>query len=214
VRVILAEDSPLLREGLARLLRDADIDVSQTVGDPDALLAAVEAQPPDVVVTDIRMPPTSTDEGLTAALTIRTRHPHIAVLVLSQYLEAAYAERLLSHSTTGAGYLLKDRINNVRTLVDAIARVANGESVVDPEVIKTLVGRARLHNPLHLLSDREREVLALMAEGLSNQGISDRLYLSTKTVEGHVGSIMTKLHLTESRDENRRVLAVVRYLRR
>jgi DNA-binding NarL/FixJ family response regulator len=214
VRVILAEDSPLLREGLARLLRDADIDVSQTVGDPDALLAAVEAQPPDVVVTDIRMPPTFTDEGLTAALTIRTRHPHIAVLVLSQYLEAAYAERLLSHSTTGAGYLLKDRINNVRTLVDAIARVANGESVVDPEVIKTLVGRARLHNPLHLLSDREREVLALMAEGLSNQGISDRLYLSTKTVEGHVGSIMTKLHLTESRDENRRVLAVVRYLRR
>jgi DNA-binding NarL/FixJ family response regulator len=214
VRVILAEDSPLLREGLARLLRDADIDVSQTVGDPDALLAAVEAQPPDVVVTDIRMPPTFTDEGLTAALTIRTRHPHIAVLVLSQYLEAAYAERLLSHSTTGAGYLLKDRINNVRTLVDAIARVANGESVVDPEVIKTLVGRARLHNPLHLLSDREREVLALMAEGLSNQGISDRLYLSTKTVEGHVGSIMTKLQLTESRDENRRVLAVVRYLRR
>jgi DNA-binding NarL/FixJ family response regulator len=214
VRVILAEDSPLLREGLARLLRDADIDVSQTVGDPDALLAAVEAQPPDVVVTDIRMPPTFTDEGLTAALTIRTRHPHIAVLVLSQYLEAASAERLLSHSTTGAGYLLKDRINNVRTLVDAIARVANGESVVDPEVIKTLVGRARLHNPLHLLSDREREVLALMAEGLSNQGISDRLYLSTKTVEGHVGSIMTKLQLTESRDENRRVLAVVRYLRR
>jgi DNA-binding NarL/FixJ family response regulator len=214
VRVILAEDSLLLREGLARLLRDADIDVSQTVGDPDALLAAVETQPPDVVVTDIRMPPTFTDEGLTAALTIRTRHPHIAVLVLSQYLEAAYAERLLSHSTTGAGYLLKDRINNVRTLVDAIARVANGESVVDPEVIKTLVGRPRLHNPLHLLSDREREVLALMAEGLSNQGISDRLYLSTKTVEGHVGSIMTKLHLTESRDENRRVLAVVRYLRR
>jgi DNA-binding NarL/FixJ family response regulator len=214
VRVILAEDSLLLRAGLARLLRDADIDVSQAVGDADALLAAVEAQPPDVVVTDIRMPPTFTDEGLTAALTIRTRHPHIAVLVLSQYLEAAYAERLLSHSTTGAGYLLKDRINNVRTLVDAIARVANGESVVDPEVIKTLVGRPRLHNPLQLLSDREREVLALMAEGLSNQGISDRLYLSTKTVEGHVGSIMTKLQLTESRDENRRVLAVVRYLRR
>jgi DNA-binding NarL/FixJ family response regulator len=212
--VILAEDSLLLREGLARLLGDAGIEVTHAVGDSDALLAAVEAQPPDVVVTDIRMPPTFTDEGLTAALTIRTRNPQIAVLVLSQYLEAAYAERLLGHSTTGAGYLLKDRINDVRTLVDAITRVANGESVVDPEVIKTLVGRPRLDNPLDLLSGREREVLALMAEGLSNQGISDRLYLSTKTVEGHVGSIMTKLQLTDSRDENRRVLAVLRYLRR
>jgi DNA-binding NarL/FixJ family response regulator len=214
VRVILAEDSLLLREGLVRLLSDGGIDVTRAVGDSDALLAAVDAQPPDVVVTDIRMPPTFTDEGLTAALTIRTRHPHIAVLVLSQYLEAAYAERLLGHSTAGAGYLLKDRVNDVRMLVDAIGRVANGESVVDPEVIKTLVGRPRLNNPLHVLSDREREVLALMAEGLSNQGISDRLYLSTKTVEGHVGSIMTKLQLTDSRDENRRVLAVLRYLRR
>jgi DNA-binding NarL/FixJ family response regulator len=214
MRVILAEDSALLREGLVRLLGDVGIEVTQAVADADALLSAVDGQPPDVVVTDIRMPPTFTDEGLAAALTIRTRHPGVAVLVLSQYLEAAYAERLLQHSATGAGYLLKDRVNDVRALSDAIVRVARGESVVDPEVIRTLVGRARLDNPLDRLTDREREVLALMAEGWSNQGIGDRLYLSAKTVEGHVGSIMTKLQIAESRDENRRVLAVVRYLRR
>jgi DNA-binding NarL/FixJ family response regulator len=213
MRVILAEDSALLREGLVRLLGDVGIEVTQAVGDADALLSAVDGQPPDVVVTDIRMPPTFTDEGLAAALTIRTRHPGVAVLVLSQYLEAAYAERLLQHSATGAGYLLKDRVNDVRALSDAIVRVARGESVVDPEVIRTLVGRVRLDNPLDRLTDREREVLALMAEGWSNQGIGDRLYLSAKTVEGHVGSIMTKLQIAGSRDENRRVLAVVRYLR-
>jgi DNA-binding NarL/FixJ family response regulator len=213
MRVILAEDSALLREGLARLLSEAGIYVTQTVGDADTLLAAVDAQPPDVVVTDIRMPPTFTDEGLTAALTIRNRHPEVAVLVLSQYLEAAYAERLLRDNATGAGYLLKDRVNDVDTLCDAIVRVARGESVVDPEVIRTLVGRPRLDNPLDRLTEREREILALMAEGWSNQGIGDRLFLSAKTVEGHVGSIMAKLQITDSRDENRRVLAVVRYLR-
>jgi DNA-binding NarL/FixJ family response regulator len=213
VRVILAEDSVLLREGLARLLADAGIDVTRTVADADALLAAVDADPPDVVVTDIRMPPTFTDEGLTAALTIRARHPQVAVLVLSQYLEAAYAERLLGHSATGAGYLLKDRVNDVTALCDAIVRVARGEAVVDPEVIRTLVGRPRVDHPLDRLTEREREVLALMAEGRSNQGIGERLFLSPKTVEGHVGAIMTKLHITESRDENRRVLAVIRYLR-
>lgn len=213
MRVILAEDSALLREGLARLLSEAGIYVTQTVGDADTLLAAVDAQPPDVVVTDIRMPPTFTDEGLTAALTIRNRHPEVAVLVLSQYLEAAYAERLLRDNATGAGYLLKDRVNDVDTLCDAIVRVARGESVVDPEVIRTLVGRPRLDNPLDRLTEREREILALMAEGWSSQGIGDRLFLSAKTVEGHVGSIMAKLQITDSRDENRRVLAVVRYLR-
>jgi len=213
VRVILAEDSVLLREGLARLLGDADIEVTHAVGDADTLLAAVDTQPPDVVVTDIRMPPTFTDEGLTAALTIRARHPKVAVLVLSQYLEAAYAERLLRHSATGVGYLLKDRINDVTALCDAIIRVAHGESVIDPEVIRTLVARPRLDNPLNRLTDREREVLALMAEGWSNQGIGDRLFLSAKTVEGHVGSIMTKLQIADSREENRRVLAVIRYLR-
>lgn len=182
MRVILAEDSALLREGLARLLSEAGIDVTQTVGDAGTLLAAVDAQPPDVVVTDIRMPPTFTDEGLTAALTIRNRHPEVAVLVLSQYLEAAYAERLLRDNATGAGYLLKDRVNDVDTLCDAIVRVARGESVVDPEVIRTLVGRPRLDNPLDRLTEREREILALMAEGWSNQGIGDRLFLSAKTV--------------------------------
>ena len=213
MRVILAEDSVLLREGLVRLLGDAGIEVTHAVGDADTLLAAVDTQPPDVVVTDIRMPPTFADEGLTAALTIRARHPKVAVLVLSQYLEAAYAERLLRHSATGVGYLLKDRINDVTALCDAIIRVAHGESVIDPEVIRTLVARPRLDNPLNRLTDREREVLALMAEGWSNQGIGDRLFLSAKTVEGHVGSIMTKLQIADSREENRRVLAVIRYLR-
>jgi len=211
--VILAEDSVLLREGLARLLADAGIEVSRTVGDADMLLTAVEHDPPDVVVTDIRMPPTFTDEGLTAALAIRTRHPDVAVLVLSQYLEAAYAERLLRHSATGAGYLLKDRVNDVSAVRDAIRRVARGESVIDPEVIRTLVSRPRLDNPLQRLTDREREVLALMAEGWSNQGIGAHLFLAAKTVEGHVSSIMTKLNLPDSREENRRVLAVLRYLR-
>jgi DNA-binding NarL/FixJ family response regulator len=213
VRVILAEDSVLLREGLARLLGDAGIEVTHAVGDADTLLAAIDTQPPDVVVTDIRMPPTFADEGLTAALTIRARHPKVAVLVLSQYLEAAYAERLLRHSATGVGYLLKDRVNDVTALCDAIIRVARGESVIDPEVIRTLVTRPRLDNPLNRLTDREREVLGLMAEGWSNQGIGDRLFLSAKTVEGHVGSIMTKLQIADSREENRRVLAVIRYLR-
>jgi DNA-binding NarL/FixJ family response regulator len=213
MRVILAEDSTLLREGLAHLLGEAGIEVTQAVGDADTLLAAVDAEPPEVVVTDIRMPPTFTDEGLTAALTIRSRHPDVAVLVLSQYLEAAYAERLLRSNASGAGYLLKDRVNDVRALCDAIVRVARGESVVDPEVIRTLVGRPRLDNPLDRLTEREREILALMAEGWSNQGIGDRLFLSAKTVEGHVGSIMAKLQIADSRDENRRVLAVVRYLR-
>jgi DNA-binding NarL/FixJ family response regulator len=203
----------LLREGLAHLLGEAGIEVTQAVGDADTLLAAVDAEPPEVVVTDIRMPPTFTDEGLTAALTIRSRHPDVAVLVLSQYLEAAYAERLLRSNASGAGYLLKDRVNDVRALCDAIVRVARGESVVDPEVIRTLVGRPRLDNPLDRLTEREREILALMAEGWSNQGIGDRLLLSAKTVEGHVGSIMAKLQIADSRDENRRVLAVVRYLR-
>jgi DNA-binding NarL/FixJ family response regulator len=213
VRVILAEDSVLLREGLTRVLGEAGLEVTRTVGDADTLLAAVDADPPDVVVTDIRMPPTYTDEGLAAALTIRARHPNVAVLVLSQYLEAAYAERLLRHSAPGAGYLLKDRINDVTALCDAIIRVARGESVVDPEVIHTLVARPRLANPLDRLTDRERDVLAFMAEGRSNHGIAQRLYLSTKTVEGHVSSIMTKLQITDSRDENRRVLAVIHYLR-
>jgi DNA-binding NarL/FixJ family response regulator len=213
VRVILAEDSPLLREGLARLLGEAGIEVTQAVADGLSLRAAVDAEPPDVAITDIRMPPTFTDEGLTAALDIRRDHPEVAVLVLSQYLEPAYAERLLDAGTERVGYLLKDRVGDVSVLSEAIERVARGESVVDPEVIRTLVSRRRRDDPLQHLTERELEVLAGMAEGLSNGGIADRIHLSPKTVETHVGRIMTKLDLAESRTENRRVLAVLRYLR-
>lgn len=213
MRVILAEDSPLLRDGLARLLAETGVEITQTVADATTLLAAVDAEPPDVVITDIRMPPTFTDEGLTAAIEIRARHPNVAVLVLSQYSEAAYAERLLRDDATQVGYLLKDRVNDVTALHEAMTRVAEGETVIDPEIIRTLVARPRQQNPLHRLTEREREVLALMAEGRSNQGIGDRLHLSAKTVETHVGAIMAKLDLPNSADDNRRVAAVVRYLR-
>jgi DNA-binding NarL/FixJ family response regulator len=213
MQVILAEDSALLREGLARLLSDAGLNITRSVADATTLLAAVESEPPDVVVTDIRMPPTFTDEGLSAAIRIRTLHPDVAVLVLSQYSEAAYAERLLRDGTTGVGYLLKDRVNDISALHDAILRLAGGESVIDPEVVRTLVSRPRRRNPLERLTDREQEVLALMAEGRSNQGIGARLHLSAKTVETHVGAIMSKLDLPDSADDNRRVAAVVRYLR-
>lgn len=213
MRVIVAEDSPLLRDGLARLLADAGVEIAQTVADAATLRAAVDAEPPDIVVTDIRMPPTFTDEGLTAAIDIRARHPKVAVLVLSQYSEAAYAERLLRDGSTHVGYLLKDRVNDVTALHDAMTRVARGETVIDPEIIRTLVARPRQQNPLDRLTDREHLVLALMAEGRSNQGIGDRLHLSAKTVETHVGAIMTKLDLPDTADDNRRVAAVVRYLR-
>ena len=213
MRVIVAEDSSLLREGLARLLADAGVEVTQTVADATALRAAVAAEQPDVVVTDIRMPPTFTDEGLAAALDIRARYPEVAVLVLSQYSEADYAERLLGGDATRVGYLLKDRVNDVATLHDAMVRIVAGESVIDPEVIRTLITRPRQQNPLDRLTERERDVLALMAEGRSNLGIGARLHLSAKTVETHVGSIMTKLELPDTPDDNRRVAAVVRYLR-
>jgi DNA-binding NarL/FixJ family response regulator len=213
VRVILAEDSPLLREGLARLLADAAIEVTQTVADGPALLAAVDAEPPDVVVTDIRMPPTFSDEGLVAGLAIRRSHPEVGVLVLSQYLEATYAERLLADGADSVGYLLKDRVSDVSVLSDAINRVARGESVVDPEVIRTLVAKPRPDDPLEQLTDRELDVLAQMAEGSSNAGIAARMHMSPKTVETHVGRIMSKLGITKSPEGNRRVLAVLRSLR-
>jgi DNA-binding NarL/FixJ family response regulator len=213
VRVIVAEDSPLLREGLARLLADAGVEIVGAVPDAAALLVAVAAERPDLVVTDIRMPPTFTDEGLGAAVEIRTRYPDVAVLVLSQYSEAAYAERLLRDGTSRVGYLLKDRVTDVRALHDAMTRIVRGESVIDPEVVRTLVTRPRQQHPLQRLTDREREVLALMAEGRSNQGIGDRLHLSAKTVETHVGAILAKLDLPDTADDNRRVAAVVRYLR-
>ena len=213
MRLIIADDATLLREGLARLLAERDFDVVAAVADATALLDAVDADPPDVVITDIRMPPRSVDDGLVAAIEIRRRHPSVGVVVLSQYLEAAYAERLLGSGGDAVGYLLKDRINDVAALGDAARRVARGESVIDPEVVRTLIQRQRSDRPLDRLTERERDVLALMAEGWSNQGIGQRLSLSPKTVETHVGGIMAKLDLTESAGENRRVLAVLRYLR-
>jgi DNA-binding NarL/FixJ family response regulator len=213
VRVILAEDAPLLRDGLVRLLTDAGISVTAAVADAAALRAAVAADTPDVVVTDIRMPPTFTDEGLVAAIDIRSEHPDVGVLVLSQYLEAAYAERLLGSGQSSVGYLLKERVSDVTALIVAARRISAGECVIDPEVVRTLVTRPREDDALAALTDRERSVLALMAEGWSNQGIAERMFLSTKTIEAHVTSIMTKLGLTEPGDGNRRVLAVLRYLR-
>jgi DNA-binding NarL/FixJ family response regulator len=213
MRVIVADDSTLLREGVSVVLTDAGFDVTSVV-DAAALLDAVDRLHPDVVITDIRMPPTFRQEGLEAALTIRHRYPDVAVLVLSQYLEAAYAVRLLEADQLGSvGYLLKDRVTDIPTFIHAVRRVAAGETVVDPAVISTLVQRQRVDNPLDRLTQREREVLALMAEGWSNQGIGERLRLAPKTVETHVGVILAKLGLSESPDENRRVLAVLAFLR-
>jgi DNA-binding NarL/FixJ family response regulator len=213
VRVILAEDSPLLRAGLVRLLEDSGMSVTDAVPDAAALRIAVAADPPDVVITDIRMPPTFSDEGLVAAIEIRASQPRVGVLVLSQYLEAAYAERLLRSGPSHVGYLLKDRVNDAAALKDAAARVATGGCVVDPEIIRTLVSRPREDDPLGRLTDRERAVLSRMAEGWSNQGIAEQMFLSPKTIEAHVTAIMAKLDLAESPTGNRRVLAVLRYLR-
>jgi DNA-binding NarL/FixJ family response regulator len=213
VRVILAEDAPLLRQGLVLLLEDAGVEVISSVADAETLKKAVDADPPDVVITDIRMPPSFGDEGLVAAVDIRAAHPDVGVLVLSQYLEAAYAERLLATGTSRVGYLLKDRVNDVAALTEAAARVAGGGCVIDPEVVRVLVSRQRADRSLEQLTDRERAVLSLMAEGWSNQGISERLFLSSKTVEAHVTAIIAKLALPHSPDGNRRVLAVLRYLR-
>ena len=214
MRVVIAEDSVLLREGLSRLLTESGLDVVAAVADGESALRAVEDYQPDVAVLDVRMPPTHTDEGLRAALVIRRQWPDVAVLVLSQYLEAAYAVRLLEADQLGrVGYLLKDRVTDIPTFIQAVRRVASGETVVDPAVISTLVQRQRVDNPLDRLTQRERDVLALMAEGWSNQGIGERLSLAPKTVETHVGVILAKLGLAESPDENRRVLAVLAFLR-
>ncbi|HET7173792.1 MAG TPA: response regulator transcription factor [Nocardioidaceae bacterium] len=213
MRVILAEDSPLLRAGLVRLLEESGLDVLDAVSDAMSLRAAVAATPPDVVITDIRMPPTYGDEGLQAAVDIRAAHPTVGVLVLSQYLEAAYAERLLRSDASHVGYLLKDRVSDAAMLVLAAERVAAGGCVVDPDVVRMLVARPRADDPLGPLTDRERVVLSLMAEGWSNQGIADRMFLSPKTIEAHVTAILTKLDLRDTPTGNRRVLAVLRFLR-
>jgi DNA-binding NarL/FixJ family response regulator len=214
MRIVVADDAVLFREGLSRLLAEAGHEVTAQVGDARALLDQVRADPPDVVVVDIRMPPTHTSEGLDAARAIHEEHPAIGVLVLSAHVEPAYALQLIEDGTVGAGYLLKERVTDVAELSDAVRRVAAGGLVVDPSVVAGLVARKRARNPLDDLTDRERDVLAVMAEGRSNQAISERLYLSPKTVEAYVRGVFTKLGLQQGADDNRRVLAVLAFLGR
>ena len=211
MRVIVVDDAALVREGVARLLSDHGFEVVAQLDDAEALVDAVETFGPDVVVTDIRMPPTHTVEGLRAALELRARRPEVGVLILSQHLESRYAIDLV-RSGRGVGYLLKERVGDVASFADAVRRVGSGGTALDPEVVERLLGRARHQNPLDRLSQREREVLALMAEGRSNQAIAARLYLNAKTVESHVGSVFTKLDLLPEPDDHRRVLAVLAHV--
>jgi DNA-binding NarL/FixJ family response regulator len=213
VRVVLADDAAVLREGLARVLTGAGVEVVAQAGDADELLEAVEAQRPDVAVVDIRMPPTRTDEGLVAAERIAERYPRTGVLVLSQHVDAAYALRLLESGRGRTGYLLKDRMLDVADFVAALERIASGETVVDPALVAQLVGRRQEDDPLDELTVREREVLALMAEGLTDRGISERLYVTPKTIETHIGHIFGKLGIPATPAHNRRVHAVLAYLR-
>jgi DNA-binding NarL/FixJ family response regulator len=212
VRVALAEDSVLLRDGLARLLDAEGFEVVAQCEDTAQLMRKLSAYEVDVVIVDIRLPPTHTDEGLRAALEIRERHPETAVLVLSQYVELGLAMKLLSDSAEGTGYLLKDRISDVAEFVDAVRRVADGGSAIDPQIVSTLIGRQRADDPLGELTPREREVLELMASGKSNQGIADALVISVGAVEKHVSSIFGKLGLPSTGTESRRVLAVLLFL--
>jgi DNA-binding NarL/FixJ family response regulator len=213
MRVVLADDSVLLREGIARLLEDSGFDVVGQAGTADQLLLKVRSYSPDVAIVDIRMPPTHTDEGLVAAKEIRAKHPGVGVLVLSQYVEPAYAMELLADSAEGVGYLLKDRVSDVDEFLSAVRRVAEGGSALDPTVVSELVGRRRSDDPLADLTAREREVLELMAEGRSNEGIAKRLVVTERAVEKHVTSIFTKLRLPPASDDHRRVLAVLTFLR-
>jgi DNA-binding NarL/FixJ family response regulator len=213
MRVVIAEDSVLLREGAARILTEAGIEVVGQAGDAEELLRKVRAHEPDVAIVDIRMPPDHGDEGLRAAAEIRREHPDIGVLVLSQYVEEDYAVRLLSDGAEGVGYLLKDRVADVGRFVEAVRRVAEGGSVLDPEVVTEMMGRRRPRGPLDALTDREREVLALMAEGRTNQDIAGQLAVSERAVERHVTAIFDKLGLAAGDGGHRRVLAVLAYLR-
>jgi DNA-binding NarL/FixJ family response regulator len=213
VRVVIAEDSVLLREGLERLLTENDFDVVGTSATGDDLLLKVRSYSPDVAIVDIRLPPTHNDEGMRAALEIRARHPATGVLVLSQYVELGLAMKLLADSAEGAGYLLKDRISDVAEFVGAVRRVAEGGSALDPIIVSTLLSRRRSDDPLDQLTPRERDVLELMAEGRSNQGIADKLVISLRAAEKYVSSIFGKLGLPSTGSESRRVLAVLVYLR-
>jgi DNA-binding NarL/FixJ family response regulator len=213
VRIVLADDEALLREGLARLLVEAGFDVVGTAQDAAGLIRLVEARRPELVITDIKMPPTHTDEGLIAAQEIRQRFPEVGVLVLSHYLESRYAMSLVEELPERSGYLLKDRVSEIGSLADALRRIGDGECVIDPTIVSRLVSHRRNAGPIGELTAREREVLALMAEGHSNQGICERLFLSPKTLEGHVGNIFRKLDIGDAPDYHRRVLAVLTFLR-
>jgi DNA-binding NarL/FixJ family response regulator len=212
VRIVIAEDSVLLRAGLTRLLGDAGEDVIAAVGDGAALVGMVERHRPDLAIVDVRMPPSFTDEGLRAALEIRERWPEVGVLVLSQYVEERYAADLLAASSTGVGYLLKDRVADVSEFVSAVRRVGEGGTALDPEVVSQILARTRRRDPIDRLSPRERAVLGLMAEGRSNVAIAEQLHLSASAVEKHVGSIFSKLDLPPTEQDHRRVLAVLRWL--
>jgi DNA-binding NarL/FixJ family response regulator len=215
IRVVIAEDSILLREGLVRLLGEAGFDVVGAVGSGEELLRIAGAVRPDVAIVDIRMPPTHTDEGLRAAAALRARYGDaIGVLVLSQYVEVAYADQLIESDARGTGYLLKDRVADVAEIADAVRRVARGGSVIDPSLVAQLLRRRRRPDPLIDLTERETEVLGLMAEGRSNAAIAERLVISMKTIETHIASIFSKLGLEPEPDDHRRVLAVLAYLRR
>jgi DNA-binding NarL/FixJ family response regulator len=213
MRVAIAEDSLLLRAGVARLLRDAGLDVVAECGNADQLLSSIRSDPVDVAIVDIRLPPTHSDEGLRAALEIRSSSPEVGVLVLSQYVELGLAMKLLADSADGVGYLLKDRISDVNDFVGAVQRVAAGGSAIDPIIVSTLLSRRRNDDPLERLTRREREVLDLMAQGNSNQGIADKLVITLRAVEKYVSSIFTKLRLPSTGTESRRVLAVLLFLR-
>ena len=214
LRVVIAEDTVLLREGLRRVLGDAGLEVAGTAGDAERLLQLTRTLQPDVVLVDVRMPPTQTTEGLQAARQIRRQWPGMAVVVLSQHVETELLFELLADDPRGVGYVLKERVADITQFTGAIRRVAAGESVIDPEVVSRLVARPRRDSPLETLTERELAVLALMAEGRSNQAIAGQLYMSPKTVETHVGSLFAKLGLLPAAEDHRRVLAVLTYLRR
>ena len=214
IRIVVGEDQPIVREGIVRVLEQAGFEVVGVAADAEDLVRKAGAHKPEVVVTDIQMPPTSTDDGLEAAKTIRASRPGVGVLVLSQYLEGRYALELLSGGAEGVGYLLKDRVGDVVVFIDAVRRVANGGSALDPEVVQRMIDRPRIEGPIDELTPREREVLGLMAEGRSNQGIADELVVTVAAVERHVTSIFSKLDLHQTPADHRRVLAVLQYLHR
>ena len=213
MRVVIAEDSVLLREGLSRLLADEEIEVVEGVGDGDALLVAVERHRPDLAIVDVRMPPTYTDEGTQEAIALRADHPELRILVLSQIVEARHALRLFRETPEGFGYLLKDRVVELDDFLEAVHRVGRGGTAIDPEVVAQLLGGRPKDDPLSELTRREREVLGLIAEGRSNKAICAKLFVSPKTIETHVNSIFLKLGLLPASDDHRRVLAVLAYLR-